>query len=260
VKQSIAALGLSHETLKAPFWPSMPLLIDIVKMCHKGCSIYSRLLNIKPVNDSALVKREERWHSELNCTFGVEYWRGVYLLVSKMRDDNRLKWFQFQINRNSLFTNYKVNKSKPFISPMCSFCGDYPELISHLFNKCKFVLDFWSELRALLDIFNLVLPTNIAQILFGSQDMSPKTNYLLICGKYFIWKARLTDKVLTLTKFMKFLHSKLEAKRDTFICSETMHKISEWNDIYKYFSRLQCPTALAPMPTNVDSLEGALPQ
>ena len=248
IKQSIASIGLSIESIKAPYCPSKPLLIDIVTMCQKGCNLYSRLLNMKPENSNPMGKREERWHSELDCTFGMDFWRRTYLRVSCMKEDNKLKWFQYQINRNSLFTNYKVNKFKSFISPLCSFCGEQPELVSHLFKKCNRVNEFWSEIKEWLGTFNLILPLTISEILFGSHDASSKVNYILLCGKYFIWKARLTNQTLSPSLFKMFLYNKLESKKQAYVYGENLAEFSEWSDIYINLSGSQCRTALAPTP------------
>lgn len=261
IKQTIATIGLNIDTLKAPLYPSRPLLIDIVMMCQTGCSLYSRLLNVKHSHINSLNKREDRWHRELDCTFGIEFWKRAYILVYSMKDDNKLKWFQYQINRNSLFTNYKVSKFKPLVSHLCSFCGEQPELVSHLFKKCRLVDIFWVEIKEWLSTFNLDFPVTISQILFGSQDS--KLNYIILCGKYFIWKARLTTKILSFSHFKKFLYSKLETKKHAYFYGEKQEKFAEWNDIYNNLLGLQCPTALAPMPTqilNQTRIEGMLSQ
>ena len=64
-----------------------------------------------------------------------------------------MKYVHFQINRNSLFTNYKVNKFKPNVSPGCTLCeleevnDPPPELISHLFYECVLVKSIWQEIQ-----------------------------------------------------------------------------------------------------------------
>ena len=47
--------------------------------------------------------------------------------------DNKLKFFQFTINRNTIKTNYIVNKFKPEVNPECSFCHNVDEKLNHLF-------------------------------------------------------------------------------------------------------------------------------
>ena len=58
---------------------------------------------------TTLAEREGRWHTELGCVFGLEYWNKIYTLTAGIKNENKIKFMQFQINRNCLFTNYKVN-------------------------------------------------------------------------------------------------------------------------------------------------------
>ena len=104
-----AGLGINNN-VKIPFSrPIQPLLIKIINVAKKGCSAYSKLLRKKNNLTGKLSEREKRWHLELQKTYGVDFWNRTYSLAASIKNENKLKFFQFQINRNSLFTNYKVN-------------------------------------------------------------------------------------------------------------------------------------------------------
>ena len=69
-----------------------------------------------------------------------------------------MKFLQYQINLNSLFTNYRVNKFKNHISPNYTFCQyevTHPELVSHLFYQCTFVLKLWTDVKDWLSTANI---------------------------------------------------------------------------------------------------------
>ena len=77
-------------------------------------------------------EREFKWHTELQATFGTDFWGKTYSLTAGIQNENKIKWLQYQIVRNSLFTNYKVNKIKPHISPFCTFCGHLGNILFFL--------------------------------------------------------------------------------------------------------------------------------
>ena len=124
-------LGLRDNNNHYSFLPSQPLLINIINLTKSGCSTYRKLLEKKYNLSRSQTKSENKWHLELGCRFGIEFWNKTYSLAASIRNDNRLRWFQYQINRNSLFTNYRVNKFKNHISPLCTFCSqiDRPPLL-----------------------------------------------------------------------------------------------------------------------------------
>ena len=147
IKTARQRLGIKDDSLIPTFLPFQPLLINIVNLTKKGCSTYCKLIKKKPNLKTSLADREQKWHNELQCTFGTDFWNKIYSFTASIKHENKIKWLQFQINRNCLFTNYKVNKFKPHISPDCSYCSHQEnnansELVSHLFWGCDFVLKF----------------------------------------------------------------------------------------------------------------------
>ena len=149
-----------------------------------------------------LVERENWWHNELNCTFGTDFWNAA----STIKNGNRMKWLQYPINRNCLFTNYKVNKFKPNNSPFCSFCSQLEgvsnlELISHLLFECDCTLQLWQVTKNWLQTFNKKIPLNINLILFGihNQPRTSVENFVILCVKYFICKTKFQTAELYFT-------------------------------------------------------------
>ena len=107
-------LGLRDDQAFPNFLPSQPLLINILNMSQKGCSLFYRLLRKHLNLKTTLSTRENRWHTELQQTFGIEFWNNTYNLAASIKNENKMKYLQFQINRNSLYTNYKVHKFYAF--------------------------------------------------------------------------------------------------------------------------------------------------
>ena len=240
-------LGVKPDTLTEPYYPIQPLLINIANLTKTGCSAYYKLLKKKQCLSNTVRVREEKWHQELHCNYGVEFWNKSYTLLSNLKYDNKMKWLQYQINRNSLFTNYRVNKFKPNISPLCSFCPDpdienFPrfELISHLFFDCDHVLNLWQNIKTWLATQNTVLPLDRAQLLFGvhNEKCNSTLNYVILCAKSFIWKAKFTTRDLSLINFQKYLFHKLTDIKNAYLLMGKEYRFDSWNNIYIFLSRL----------------------
>ena len=201
IKTARQRLGIKDDSSIPTFLPFQPLLINIVNLTKKGCSTYCKLIKKKPNLKTSLADREQKWHNKLQCTFGTDFWNKIYSFTASIKHENKIKWLQFQINRNCLFTNYKVNKFKPHISPDCSYCSHQEnnansELVSHLFWGCDFVLKFWQEIKEWLATLDTCLPLDRTILLFGilDQQSSSIVNYIILCGKNFIWRNKFTSK------------------------------------------------------------------
>ena len=186
-------------------------------------------------------RREEKWHIELDRIFGVEFWSKVYQLTAGIKYENKIKWLQFQINRNSLYTNPRVHKFNPSVSPLCSFCKSYPEQISHLFYLCKDVLNLWHDIKSWLTSLNYDITYEINKILFGCLNESSDSikNELILYAKYYIWTSKQSEnKNLNLQLFQKFLYHKLECKRDALNYCGLVKRFEQWTNIFDFLSRL----------------------
>ena len=121
IKVAFRKLGLGDDDNICNFLPYQPLLLNILNLTKSGCTAYRKLLKKKSNLSRSQTKSEGKWHLELGSIFGIDFWNKTYSLTANIRHENRLRWFQYQINRNSLFTNYRINKFKNHISPLCSF-------------------------------------------------------------------------------------------------------------------------------------------
>ena len=133
---SLALQKINFPTTKLMevHYPMIPLLIDVALSTTKGCSKYYKILTKSKILNNKLHIREEKWHSELQALHSIDFWDKTRKLYSSISFNNNLKWLQFQIVRNSLQTNYIVSHFIRNISPLCKFCGQADEQISHLFG------------------------------------------------------------------------------------------------------------------------------
>ena len=199
-------LGLTESYTPYLQYPSQPLLINILNFSKTGCSVFYRFLRKKTNLNKSLAVREEKWHEELNTVFNTDFWNKTYSCTAEIKNNNRLKWLQFQINRNSLYTNYKVHKFNPQVSPFCTFCvqrnEENPglELVSHLFESCKYVRDLWTCVGDWLSAY--------------------------------IWVSRLNNNHLSLSAFKKYFYYKLDEIKNAFIYQKKENNFDQWSIIY----------------------------
>ena len=109
---------------------------------------YYKILTSKGELYNGNIKREERWHDELQCTLSSEFWKKARHQYSLIDSDNTLKWLQFRVVRNCLPTNKIVCKFVNNVQPICSFCLDPSslELISHIYWHCPKIKHFFMKL------------------------------------------------------------------------------------------------------------------
>ena len=108
--------------------------------------MYNVLINEKKSQFRAKVK----WIEENDPPYEETDWYKIFELPFKITRDSKLQWLQFQTLHRILPTNYYLHKLKLIESPNCSFCGENPETIDHLFVECYEVKKLW---RAVEDLF-----------------------------------------------------------------------------------------------------------
>ena len=234
-------LGIINDSLIATVHPYQPLLIGIANLVKKGCNVYYKILRKKINLNTTLSAREAKWHNELNCTFGIDFWNQTYNLTAKIKNDNKLKYLQFQIIRNNLFTNYRVNKLKNDVPPYCNFCYgpqnlDPPlEKVSHLFYDCNVSLNLWIEIKNWLMGQNFDFPLNREVILFGFHDQPADsvTNFNILCGKYFIWKSKFKSQELHTRSYLQFLRGKLDDLKNAYLYVDKTQKFEPFVPLYE---------------------------
>ena len=188
--------------------------------------------------------REEKWQRELGCTFHINFWTSLYKHTANIGHDNRMKWLQYQINRNSLFTNYKVHKFNPQVSPMCTFCLQEDsntsnlELVSHLFAGCNLVHNLWTGVGDWLGSLGLNLELDRKVLLFGIQNepFTSVINYIILSVKYYIWFTRIKNEKPNLLAYKKYLFHELEELKNAYIYEKKDYKFDKWIFVFSNIS------------------------
>ena len=178
--------------------------------------------------------REQKWHTELNSNFSVNFWDKSRKLCASINHENPIKWLQHQIVRNSLQTNLIVSHFIQNVSPECQYCQNTPETISHLFYLCPIVKQFLNDIFALVSSTGLQFTPTRDQFLFGYLDQTFNTpsNYLVLHLKKFIWNAKFKTPInLSMVGFKNYFKNILF---DLKLIYELKNKSAEfhvWNDL-----------------------------
>ena len=190
------SLGIREENILPKADPMQPLLINLATMTKKGCSVYYKLLTQKQIMNSKIYIRQIKWHDNLNSVFSVDFWKNVWLSISQIKYENKIKWLQYNIARSCLMTNTKVSKFKAEVSPLCTYCRNHPEQILHLFWVCHNVWNFWNEVHNFFIQMNILIPLIRHKILFGVHDKKPDSisNYIILTAKQYIWHNKFVNQ------------------------------------------------------------------
>ena len=185
-------LNFPPKNLLCAAYPQKPTLIDIALVTNKGCSSYYKILTKKQVLRNKIILRDEKWHSELQTIYSIGFWDKTRKLNSSIQFNNNLKWLQFQIIRNSLQTNHIVSHFVRNVSPMCKYCSESEEKISHLFWFCQNVSSFLVEVFQYVSSTGLNYAPSKTDFIFGcpKDPFDHPNNYLSLLLKKFIWQTK----------------------------------------------------------------------
>ena len=180
-------------------------------------------------------RRESKWHEELGTTFSTNFWTKTYQSLLSIKNDNRLKWLQFQIVRNCQYTNVRVNKFKPQISPLCTYCKTETEVISHLYFRCPITFAFLRQTKEYFQELGVTIILNEHNILFGNKNETPESidNQILLWIKSFIWANKFKNSFLSLSVFLEVFKQRLrEVKEMSDIDARSYKHFVKWIPIY----------------------------
>ena len=148
---------------------------------------------------------------------------------------------QFQINRNSLYTNYRVNKFNAQVSPFCTFCQQDPsivpsiEKIAHLFYDCHLVQYLWTEVGDWFGSLAIDLPLSRTNVLFGIQNqlITSVPNYVILYVKYYIWITKQKQHHLSMVALKNFFRAKLNDLKNVYLYQDRVVMFDQWINVYE---------------------------
>lgn len=191
-------------------------------------SVYSFLTqnNVKPTPVS-------RW----NRYFGKELnWKKIFQKHFKSTPDVQLRWFQSRLLYNILPTNRYLHLCKIKDSPLCTFCGETEETITHMFWHCQRVQQFWTDLAKFLqdqcthcDLFNFseeivilgVKENVITDLVF---------DLILLLSKFHIYKCKLGDSRPNINTLHSMIRQRYEIEQYNHCVNDKREEFQRnWN-------------------------------
>lgn len=118
--------------------------------------------------------------------------------------ENKLRSFQLKILHNILYTNTRLFKMSIVDTEMCSLCKVEQETVSHLLVDCIHAKELWNKI--ITTWFNKISISHLTekQIILGMSSGNASdifVNHVILMGKYYLYKCRLTEKKVCFTDF-----------------------------------------------------------
>lgn len=216
--------------------PRQSIIIRIAQKQVSGCRPFYNVFRARSAERGDTTRAEDKWHEHLNTVLSIDFWNSVLRLNSGHKNDNFAKWLQYQIVRNTIFTNDRVSKFKPSVSDKCDLCGLDTENSYHLFYQCFVSKRFWVEIKQYFLLkFNIYLPVERLSILFGvlNQDHTSILNTIILLGKQLIWSCKHGKKHPTLAHFKNSLAEHLKIVKLCFVLKSKVEIFEDqWGNIH----------------------------
>ena len=78
-------------------------------------------------------------------------WKEIYSLPRKVTIDTYSRIFHYKCLNNILYLNNALFKMKLIDSPLCYFCKEQNESISHLFLECRDTKSLWNAVQSFFE-------------------------------------------------------------------------------------------------------------
>ena len=115
-------------------------------------------------------------------------WDKLYTFGRSCTIDSYTRSFDFKCTHNILFLNKMLFKWNMVASPLCSFCKQEEENILHLFSKCSYVKNLWSQLNEKITV--QLPPITPKSAFFGYPNSSKLINHIHLIFRIAVYKSR----------------------------------------------------------------------
>ena len=188
--------------------PCRPFWLYFFNLTPKGCNGWTRLIRLNRSDNIRVL--ELKWEDCLGRRLGPLFWDRTYKNHNTILFNNKLRWFQYQINRGSLKVNRIISKFIPNQSDRCTFCNIHEENIVHLLWSCDHVSRFLDSLGTYLDSLDINWPPRSREaFLFGDHrhPFLSKEGYIYLQIKYYVWVTRCLKKNLEVAALKNSIRS-----------------------------------------------------
>uniref|UniRef100_A0A669D202 Reverse transcriptase domain-containing protein n=1 Tax=Oreochromis niloticus TaxID=8128 RepID=A0A669D202_ORENI len=150
-------------------------------------------------------------------------WKTVWMIPHKYLIVNKVKEVSFKILHKCYPASHYMVKFKRDINTNCTFCGDHPETVTHLFWYCSFTQRFWKEFSRFVVVHILrefsLRWENVLFCFFKFPKKNDKCffmiNLLILLAKFFIHKCKFTNKTPFFCHFFKDVEMYIQSISDS---------------------------------------------
>lgn len=161
-------------------FPEIPSIIEaVVDLKPEGKGLISHIYSlICAIDPQSLDHVKNSWQSDLGRDFTDIEWAGMLDKVHSSSPCARHALIQFKILHRLHFTNSKLARIYPTISPACIRCKHSPATTAHMFWSCPKLEVFWKDIfKSFSDIYDVSIDPDPLLAVFGT---SPESTVLTV--------------------------------------------------------------------------------
>ena len=128
-------------------------------------------------------------------------WKDIYNLPRIVTIDTYTRIFQYKCLNGILYLNNSLYKMKLSDTPLCPYCQEAKETISHLFYECRETKKLWNNIKLILKNVLHLPPISLQSAVIGFLDISKDdfklANTVLLSFKLTLYTNRYKKKIDT---------------------------------------------------------------
>ena len=164
---------------------------------------------------------ENTWEVEVGLGYDLDKWAWVYNTPYLLTKDTKLIMFQYKVSHRILACKYKLRVWKIETDDICNCCQIAQDSLEHHLVACPDTLNFWNNaFNWFKSVTGVLFPIDTYDIILGIPNPNEdavidQLNFVILQGKYFIYKCKLNNKSIDFYLFLVSLKLSLNIKESS---------------------------------------------
>ena len=222
--------NIALEHIDTPIAPTA--ISQIIKVKQSNSYVYKNFMKNK---QHVEIRSQRKWIEQ----FGDENldWKNIYTVSLTSTKDVKLQNFQYKHLMRIIPTNKFLLQCHIEESSLCDFCSAHVQTINHLFWECASIQHYWAEMADFLKEYNIHISFSLKIVTFGITLQMDKPeiqvkNFIIMLGKYFIFRNKCLKTLPTLIHFKSYLTKRLKIEQEIFFMRD---KIAQFQRTWDKF-------------------------